>query len=166
MLALAVTHLVGVSLGALEVRLPDVSPLERAFAQYAALTGADSSYSFFAPIVGTQLRMIFEVTDHAGRTIEEPFQLSDNREILLRISNVVALFWLEDDDLRRNLSASLAGKVLATHPEAKSAAVRLDVLQMPTMAAYREGNRPSWALHYRATFAPRVKLGVRKEVEK
>ena len=65
MLALAVAHLVGVSLGT-QGRLPDVSPLGRAFAQYAAFTGADSSYSFFAPNVGTQLRMIFEVTDRAG----------------------------------------------------------------------------------------------------
>src|SRR4051794_39472195 len=109
MLALAVAHLALVSLGALQVRLPDGSLPGKAIARYAALSGADSTYGFFAPFVGTQLRMAFEVTDRAGRTAEESLQLGDNREIRLRIANAVALFWIEDEDLRRALAASLAG---------------------------------------------------------
>ena len=166
MLALAAAHLVCVSLGALEVRLPDGGLAGRTIARYAALTGADSSYGFFAPFVGTQLRVIFEVTDRAGRKIEEPLQLGDNREISLRIANVVAMYWSQDDELRRALSASLAGKILATHPEAERVAVRLDVFEMPTMKAYREGDRPRWALHYRTRFVPRERLGAREEVVK
>jgi hypothetical protein len=163
MLALAAAHLACVSLGALEVRFPGGSLPGRAIAWYAALSGADSSYGFFAPVVGTQLRMTFEVTDRAGKTAEEPLRLGDNREISLRIANVVAMFWIQDGDLRRTLSASLAGKVLAMHPEAESVAARLDVFEMPTMEGYREGNRPWWSLHYRARFVRRARLAAGRE---
>lgn len=166
MLALAAAHLVCVSLGALKVSLPDRSLPGRAIARYAALTGADSNYGFFAPSVGRQLRLTFEVLDHAGGTTEEPLRLGDNREISLRTAQVVETFWTEDDDLRRALSASLAGKVLARHPEAKSVAVRLDLLEMPTMQAYREGEQPWWALYYRAQFVRWAKLGAQKEASK
>ncbi|UQA55111.1 hypothetical protein [Polyangium aurulentum] len=163
MLALAAAHLVCVSLSALGVRPPGGSLPGRAIAWYAALSGADSNYGYFAPFVGTQLRLTFEVTDRVGRMTEEPFRPGDNREVALRIANLVAMFWSQDDGFRRALSASLAGKVLATRPEAESVAVRLDVFEMPTMEAYRQGDRPWWALYYRARFVPRAKLGAQKE---
>lgn len=151
-LAAALAHLGLVAACAFQLGVFGESRATPVLAEYAALTGAGNSYGFFAPYVGTQLRLTCEV--RAGRwrdriVVPPP---AANHEVALRLAEMVAIFWQEDEAQRRALAASVAGRMFALHPEAESVAVLLDVYDLPSMKTYREGKRPSYALHYLARF--------------
>ncbi len=124
----------------------------RVLAEYGALSGTDSSYGFFAPSVGTQLRVTFVLTDAAGATTTDILTTGVSKEADLRIGDMVAIFWMDDQDLERAMAGSWAGRMLARHPEAVRVAVHLDAYDLPNMAEYREGKRPEWGPYYEAVF--------------
>ena len=154
LLLLLACHFALVVLGALQISLSSPGIVGRSLRGYSAATGAASSFSFFAPSVGSQLRTTFELVDERGDRYEEPISENGNREIVLRLNKIISVFWDEvtDERMRRGLSASLAAKVLDDHPDAKSIALRLDAFALPTMAQYVTGERPRWDLFYRARF--------------
>jgi hypothetical protein len=132
-------------------------------ARYGALSGTDSSYGFFAPAVGTQLRVSFELTREDGTKTTDVLTTGASHEADLRIGDMVAIFWMADEDLQRSLAASWAGRMLARHPEATRVVVHLDAYELPTMAEYQRGERPDWAPHYEAEFVHRSRLGAAAE---
>ncbi len=142
--------------GAMELDFNHAPPV---VAQYAALSGTDSAYSFFAPSVGTQLRASFELTDAEGKTSTDVLTTGTSHEADLRIGDMVAIFSMVGQDLQRSLAGSWAGRVLARHPEAEHVVVRLDAYDLPTMAEYREGKRPEWSPYYEAEFVRRARQG-------
>jgi hypothetical protein len=138
--------------GALEL---DYDHANAVLAEYGALSGTDSSYGFFAPTVGTQLRATFVLTDAAGKTSTDILTTGVSKEADLRVGDLVAVFWMDDPDLKRGIAGSWAGRMLARHPEATRVVVHLDAYDLPTMDGYREGLRPEWHPHYHAEFARR-----------
>src|SRR5258708_1561918 len=58
---------------------------------YGGLTGADSSYGFFAPGIGEQLRASFVLVDGAGRTWEDVLDPGGNREVELRVGSILGM---------------------------------------------------------------------------
>ncbi|WP_437283695.1 hypothetical protein WME90_33585 [Sorangium sp. So ce375] len=150
-MAAAAAHIGCVLLGALQVDLQKAGRLGSVVAYYSALSGADSGYNFFAPSVSALPWARFQVTDARGRVIPDVLESGANQEADLRVRSIVALFMIEEDEsLRRSLAASWAGKVLARYPGAASVTVRLEVCDLPSMQEYREGERPTWGLIYRA----------------
>lgn len=162
--AAAASHLILVSLGALEM-LPDGPGwVGRQVANYAALSGADNGYGFFAPSVGTIFRAKFAITDVDGVTTTDVLERGASHEASRRMGYLVDMFWdaEHDAELQRSLVASWVGKMFARHPEAKSITAQLDVYFLPTMAEYRQGSKPAWDPHYQATFVRRSQFA--KEV--
>ncbi len=150
-LAAAAAHLGCVLLGALHVDLQRAGRLGRGVAYYGALSGADSSYNFFAPSVGALPWARFQVTDARGRRIDDVLESGANPEAQLRIRSLVALFVTEEDaSMRRSLAASWAGKVLARYPGAESVVARVEICDLPSMQEYRDDKRPAWNLIYEA----------------
>jgi hypothetical protein len=161
-IAAAAVQLCFAAAGAMELDFDHAPSL---IARYGALSGTDSSYGFFAPAVGTQLRVTFELTREDGTKSEDVLTTGASHEADLRIGDMVAIFWMDDEDLRRSLVGSWAGRMLARHPEATSVVVRLDAYDLPTMAEYRRGERPDWAPHYEAEFVHRKSLDAAPELK-
>lgn len=121
---------------------------------YGSASGASGSYSFFAPGVGSQLRLQLAVVDAAGRTSEEVLVTGVSREAELRVSNIVGGLWsdLVDRDMQRAVAASLAGTVFGRRPDADTVSVAFESFDLPTMEQYKEGQRGEWQSHYQAKF--------------
>jgi hypothetical protein len=165
-LAVALGHLCLAAACAFQLDILGESRAAAVLRRYAALSGAGSSYGFFAPYVGTQLRMTCEVAkDGRNLTYLVPPPTA-NHEVALRLSEMVAIFWQEDLAQRRALTASVAGRMFALHPDAESVAVHLDVYELPSMRAYLEGKRPSYALHYLTRFVSEERHRASTEGEK
>jgi hypothetical protein len=147
---LAAVHLVLVVCGAMSWSLlPENRLPGKVLGIGRAMTGSDSHYGFFAPDVGPVLRARFTLIDGTGRRWTETLDLGNTLEERLRISNVLSLVF--EENLRREVAASLAGTLLARHPTAQKVIVMIDVYDPPTMADYRAGERPEWELMYEAT---------------
>ena len=102
-IAAAVVQLGFAAAGAMEL---DFDSAHRLISQYGALSGTDSSYGFFAPEVGTQLRVIFELTGADGTKKTDVLTTGASHEADLRIGDMVAIFWSADEGLQRGLAAS------------------------------------------------------------
>lgn len=160
-IAAAVVQLGFAAAGAMEL---DFESAPRLLALYGALSGTDSSYGFFAPEVGTQLRVTFELTCADGTKRTDILTTGASHEADLRIGDMVAIFWMADENLQRGLAGSWAGRMLARHPDATRVLVHLDAYELPTMAEYKRGERPDWSLYYEAEFVRRAQLGAEQEL--
>ena len=132
-------------------------PMERFILPYIHLTGADGYFGFFSPNIGTQLRVSYELNE--GEKTSPGSFLTGNNEIDLRINNIMAWFWTaqEDKKMRRALSASLAGKMLAKHPEADSVKILVDYLIVPEFDPRQENLEMIWKPVFRGKFAKNKK---------
>jgi hypothetical protein len=157
LLGAAAAHLVLVASSALHPDLAAQGPLGRGAATYAAVSGADTAYGFFAPEVDAQLRASFEVRRADGRIEPDELGTGASAEGAFRIRNLAGAVREGGEGWRRALAASMAGHVLGKHPDAESVLVRFESYDLPCMAATRRGARPGWTLHYEARFAPRAR---------
>jgi hypothetical protein len=144
-------HLILVMGGAANTSLPRWSGVAgRGIRWYAAVSGADSGYGFFAPGVASETRATFTLTDNAGRTWTEAFDAAGNQEVQLRLGSMVST--AASPSMRRKLAASWAGKFFAIHPEVQSVLVRVEYYDLPQMDEYRDGERPEWVTEYEVEF--------------
>lgn len=153
---LAGAHIVVVVCGACH-RLPDASqgPSARIFRWYATISGADNSYSFFAPNVGTQFRARFLLQDDKGTTWWDTFDQTRSSEAWLRLTGIVESAFMsgaaaESPEWRQRLVKSWAATMFTRHIKAVSLTVVVEVYDVPTMADYRAGSRPNWKIVYQA----------------
>jgi hypothetical protein len=147
-------HLAVVAAGAAQLTSRVHGPVGRGLRFYGALSGAGDAYSFFAPSVGPQFRARFTLSSPRGARFEETLETGKNREVGLRLGNLVGMVHnvAGRDDLRRAFLAALAANRLGAHPDASLVQVNLEEWVMPAMAEYRAGARPWWRSLYEATF--------------
>lgn len=119
---------------------------------YGFFSGASAGYSFFAPEIGSELKLKFELMD-SNET--DQLEAGSNREAELKIVTLAYLLSdaIEDPKKRQKIAASFAGKILARHPNAKTVRVVIESYELPSMQDYREGKREDWKFFYQATFA-------------
>ncbi len=153
---LAAAHLGLVAMGALHVEIRREGLLGRAVGEYAALTGADASYGFFAPTFDSDLFDSFEITEAGGHAATDALETGVSHEADFRVRNIVGTFFLGDEAWRRALAASWVGKMMARHPGASSVVLRLASYDLPSMDEIRRGQKPRWSIRYRARFVPRA----------
>lgn len=127
----------------------------RAVRWYGAMSGADAGYSYFAPHVGSELRIRFVLSDAHGRQWEDRLTADHNQEVRLRVGSMTGLFPAdpEAEVFRHDLAASWAATMFGRHPTAERVIVEVDVHDVPSMADYRAGYRPEWVTVYAATFS-------------
>ncbi len=129
--------------------------LGEAIAYYGLVSGASGGYGFFAPSIGTGLRARFDVYDRAGRlALTDSLETGQNRESALRTYDIVEALSdeLDNPTSRRMLGGSWAGKMFSRHPAASRVVVRVETLDIPTMAEFRSGTRYGWEPLYRAEY--------------
>jgi hypothetical protein len=153
LLLVAGAHLGIVAGGALE-KLPRRGGwATRLLIEYAALSGADSFYTFFAPTVGPAIRLIFTVTDRSGGVCTDVLKGATNVEVDSRVDDLFSLFWYADDAFQGTLLRSWAGMMFTRHPGAERIVVRVEAYDLPSMAEYRRGRRSEWDVRHHATFS-------------
>jgi hypothetical protein len=137
---------------------PASSPVAKcatmAVAEYGALSGAESQYSFFAPGVDEQLRLVFEMTEGSGRVRTDVLSGATNAEVDLRVANLVSLLWWPDEELHGALETSWATAMFERHPSAKRVAIEIQLYELPSMDEMRLGRRPVWRVLDRIAFSP------------
>jgi hypothetical protein len=150
----AVLHLLLTVRGAAGLPLPGGLG-GRAWAVYDAATGSGSSYGFFAPGVASMPRARMQVTDGDGVATTTVLRHAPACEVDLRIGTAVSMVLHIDEPMRRALAASWAATAFA-RPKAANFVVRVELLELPTMAEYRAGSRPQWRPYYEASFSRRI----------
>ena len=85
---------------------------------------------------------------------EAPVPEAGPNEVLLRETGIAATFWfgMQDQKIRRSLTASWAARAFNEHPNADSVSVRVSAYFLPSMAQIRGGTAPAWVPVYDATF--------------
>jgi hypothetical protein len=153
--AVAAAHLVVVVVGACgQMQALNAGRVGRAVQWYGVITGGDAGFSFFAPGVGSELRVRFTLADDRGREWEDDLAAGQNQEVRLRLGSMTGLFTAdpESEAFRQDLLASWAATMFGRHPDARRVLVRVEVYDVPSMAQYRAGGRPHWLPVYSATF--------------
>jgi len=156
--SLATSYLVLAAFGASQIHLPTARWLprtfERVFRAYGVLSGGNVSFNYFAPGVGSELRVRFEILGADGRRVSVQWPGAVSREASLKINNIVGLFanTVGDEKLRRNLAASWAGKVFERHPGARKVTVLIESYDLPVMQRWQRGDRTSWKHYYKVSF--------------
>ena len=105
--AFALGHLFLVICGAAHSR--PVSPdnlLGQIAATYSAVSGADTSYGFFAPKVSPQLRAEFVLTDALGEEWTDDGDWGQNAEAKLRFASSISM--VNYEEMRDGVAASWA----------------------------------------------------------
>jgi hypothetical protein len=125
-----------------------ISPLR----WYGELTGAYTSYNFFAPAVASEVRATFVFTDQSGIVWKEEFK-TGNWEVDQKIMTMLYFFPASEScDL---IARSWAAQALSRHIGASQVEVIVDILQIPTLEEAQLGNALSWKPFYRGRFARR-----------
>jgi hypothetical protein len=156
LLLLAIWHLSIVICGA-AYGIPDWhgGPPARILRWYATISGAGSSYGFFAPAVGAPHRARFLLKDDQGLVWSDGFERAGNPEARLRLTGIVEAAFMtraaqESPPWRQRLVESWSATMFSRHPEAVSLTVTVEAYYVPDMAEYRSGARPRWITVYRA----------------
>lgn len=149
-------HLLAVVCGA-GYCLPDrdLGPVAQVFRWYATMSGAENSFGFFAPEVGTTHRAKFLLRDDQGATWWDTFDQTSNSEARLRLTGIVDAAFMtpkaeSEPAWRQRLVRSWAATIFRQHPRAVSLTVVVEAYDVPTRANYRAGSRPTWKVVYQA----------------
>ena len=129
--------------------LPETNPLRQFLASYANWTGIEVGYSYFAPIIPGNSRLVFELHYSDGR-VEYDLPAVGGAAAGYRISALLDyLRVIRYLPLREALVRSLVESCRRDHPDATLIRAVLGVADLPAPHEYRAGKRIS----YEATFA-------------
>lgn len=142
-LALALGHLVVAALFSTHVQAERFLPpaLLRALAVYGDLTGARTHFDYFAPEVAPQARAYILLTAADGATRRLDIRAA-NDEVNTRLA--IMMSYLGDRRVREFLMHSWCLHFLSAVPAAAAAEARVEIIELPTMAQARAGQRPRW----------------------
>ena len=143
LVALAMAHLAIAALYATHVQVERQLPpsIERPLRFYGDLTGAHVHFNFFAPQVAPQARALFDLI-HADGRHEIVDLATGNNEADQRVKMIMT--FLGDPQVRVLLMHSWCRHFLDRRPDVVEVAVRVDIVDVPTMAAARAGAKPQW----------------------
>ncbi|MDC0668534.1 hypothetical protein [Nannocystis radixulma] len=153
LLAAAAAHLALVVVGAFGICLWAAGPPGKLLTYYSTLSGADSSYGYFAPGVGSPPTATFTVVDAEGRAFVDTLAPRFTREGDIRVEDLLEVFEKGgpgDEALRAELAASWAANLFERHPRAASVTIDMGKWRVPTMAGLRNGKPTRWRSFYRA----------------
>lgn len=121
---------------------------------YGNLSGTFRDYSFFAPNVASAIKVGFLVEDAEGSDPKLVTFDADSREIVFRYSCIMKA-GMQDVRVRDLFAQSWAALVLSSEPTAKRVTVMAHRMILPSMDAYRRGQRPVWKPIYAGEFVRR-----------
>lgn len=153
--ALVLSHLVLVTASAAQLAVGRLPLIGRPLQFYADASGAGIGYGFFSPGVYAQIRTVLEISPRSGPKTTEYMNQGPNREVDLRLNDVIESFMNEFEDkmrFQRALAASFAGYVFAHRPQADRVEVRVERFTAPSRKNYLAGQTGNWEQLYSAQF--------------
>ncbi len=117
---------------------------------YKNLSGCFRDYSFFAPLVASDLRAGFHIKNKDCSAEFIDF-VAPNKEIGFRYNCIIASC-MRDAKGRDLFTQSWSATILGEYPDADKVRVLTEAFEVPTMKAYSEGAKPEWALVYFGDF--------------
>lgn len=133
----------------------DAGLLGKCFTIYGHFTGSSNGYGFFSPNVADQLVTRVTAEDFRGVRRVKQFGGRDT-ETDRRISTMMMVFANINNPQLHGLS--LAAYTLGRNPSARTVTVAIYHRCLPTMAEYRQGERPSLEEIYRGTYGRRSRV--------
>jgi hypothetical protein len=115
--------------------------LDRPLKLYGAYTGAQTHFNFFAPAVSTQARAQFILVNADGTTTRDEL-LTGNAEANQRLAMMFTFYGVAE--ARPFLARAWAVHMLERHPQAQSVEVRVEILDIPTLAELKAGKSSRW----------------------
>jgi hypothetical protein len=135
--------------------LPERAPakLSAALVLYKNVSGSFRDYTFFAPSVGSDYKAAFLLEDANRRSRVVNF-LTNNPEADFRYRCIISS-GMRSEAGRDLFAQSWAALVLGGNPDASKVTVAVKRYSLPTMEAYRQGQRPQWQMVYVGEFMRR-----------
>jgi hypothetical protein len=141
--AAAGIHLVIAALFSTHVPVEKYIPaaVERPLRIYGSYTGAHTRFNFFAPTVPSQARVHFVLVNAQGMAREVALSTA-SADANQRLATMFGSY--EMAHLRPFLVRAWAAYVASIHPDAQSIEVRVEILDLPTLAEAKAGKMASW----------------------
>ncbi|MET0402832.1 MAG: hypothetical protein ABW123_10535 [Cystobacter sp.] len=151
--AVALSHLLLVLVNALHLQayFPPGVP-GRLLQLYGQWSGASTRFNFFAPVITPSVRVSFDLSQESGEVTHDALRFDDEA---MNVRGYCMALRFEVKDNQENMARAWAALMFGWHPEARAVTVRVDALRLPTMEAYRAGERPEWTERYRLGFEHR-----------
>ena len=121
----------------------------RALRTYKNLSGCFRDYSFFAPLVASDLRAGFYLEEGNNKSFIS--FTAPNQEIGFRYNCIIASC-MRDARGRDLFTQSWAATIFGEYPNATTVRVVTEAFEVPTMEEYRQGKTPEWVLVYYGDF--------------
>lgn len=150
-LAFVAFHLLSV-LNFLYVKAEDHLPesLGQTFRIYNNMAGIFRDYRYFAPSVVGAVRAGYLIETADGRESFVPFAAA-GREADYRYHAII-LACMRNPHTRPAFARSWAALILGRRADARRVTVAVELLDLPSMADYRNGKAPKWSSIYAGTF--------------
>ena len=149
--ALAVIHLIMVGLFAshfAEWGKPE-SLVNKGLSTVGDYTGSNNIFSFFAPGLSDQPYVVYAIKDTLNKEHYIDLQ-GTSPDFTNRLNNIYGYLTLPE--ARPVFSASLAQYVLNRHPEANTVRVAMVIQKIPSLQAYKNGERCKWHFWFNRDF--------------
>jgi hypothetical protein len=137
------------SLAPLGQNLAETNPIRQTAFAYLNLTGIESGYSYFAPNIPDNYKIVFEVHYPDGRTEIELPKVNSQSAGLRFATLLDKMTETEYAPLRTMMVKMLAFSVWQGHPSATKIRAVLGTVDLPSPAEFRLGRKES----YRVLFA-------------
>jgi hypothetical protein len=138
-----------VTLAPLGQNLSETNPIRQTITTYLNLAGIESGYSYFAPNIPDNYKLVFELHYPDGRTEIELPRLNGRSAGLRFVTLLDRMTETEYDPLRTMMVKMLAFSVWQDHPSANKIRAVLGSVDLPSPAEFRLGRKES----YRVLFA-------------
>ena len=124
--------------------LPEANPIRQIVSAYLNLAGIGAGYSYFAPNIPDNYKIIFELHYPDGRTEIEPPRVN-GRSAGLRFATLLdKMTETEYDPLRTMMVKMLAFSIWQDHPSAVKIRAVLGTVNLPSPAEFRLGRKESY----------------------
>jgi len=124
--------------------LPVTNPIHQAVSAYLNIAGIEAGYTYFAPNIPDNYKIVFELHYADGRT-ELELPMVKSHAAGLRLGALLdEIADLEYEPLRAMMVKMLAYWVWQEHPEASRIRAVLGYVDLPTPAEFRLGRKESY----------------------
>ena len=137
----------------LALGLPQSNPLRQTVATYLGFAGIDAGYGYFAPNVPDSYQLVFEL-HYADGHIENRRPSEKSSGAGLRLAGLLdQIGRTHSDALREYMVKKLAGAIWRENPSVVTMRASFEQAVQPTLNAYEQGKRETYALLYAYDFS-------------
>lgn len=132
--------------------MPASSPVRQLLTAYGNAAGIEAGYSYFAPSVPANCKLLFEVHYADGRVEYDPPHVKSDAAGYRLATLLDYLIIYHSVSLREAILQPLAYECWKLHPSATSIRAIVTTTNLPTIEEHKRGVRRSYSLEYEYDF--------------